>query len=155
MFCPKCGISIGAVGNFCGKCGKNVMYLREIDAAAMEAAALDAFADNLPAEGEAAIEPAPEGEPAEVKPAKTIPAKEPVKTGEASGRVILGFYCNFCGTAVHVEDNYCYRCDKKLQKKYYPANGKKRKVKMGAIFLIIFLSALVVSFYFFGGGHLK
>ena len=134
MYCPKCGITIGEIGNFCARCGKDVAYLREKDAA------------------QEPLTPKPAGDDADQADAAADDALgSPLeKRYEPKAKTAEMFYCSYCGTMVFGEDNFCYECSKALQKKYYQQQKKKSKYKLWTVLSIIFVVALVVSYRFFG-----
>jgi len=139
MYCPKCGITIGDVGNFCARCGKNVSYLRGEDAAEENLATNPAVDDGDQADFAGAES---SGEVAAKSNAAGKKSELPEKTAAT-------FYCSYCGTMVYGEDNFCYDCSKELPKKYYGEQKKKRNYKLWTIVLITFAAAVVISYRFF------
>lgn len=100
MYCPNCGVEIHAKGSFCAKCRKNVAYLTQ--------------SEEKPT--------APVADEGEVLENEATPSAETVIVPVQK----KGFYCNYCGTFVFPEDNYCYQCGKETRKNYYHASSLKK-----------------------------
>jgi len=132
MYCPKCGITIGEIGNFCARCGKDVAYLRE------ENAAPETFPANPAGYDSDQVDAALTDSDQEIAAASLQSAK-PEKKHEQQVKTAAMFYCSYCGTMVFGTDNFCYQCSKVLQKKYYSQATKKRKFKLVIILSIIFV----------------
>ncbi|MBP2643018.1 MAG: Double zinc ribbon [Firmicutes bacterium] len=134
MFCPNCGVTIGDVGSFCARCGKDVAYLRQ-----------PALSDVI----EDTIVSAEESEQEKEKDT-AAPAAEPEAPKENLGQSKDRYFCNSCGTAVFGKDNYCWKCGKLLAKKYYRIKYKKIKFNTKYIaaagIAVIFIIAAVVAY---------
>lgn len=142
MYCPNCGIEIHEEGAFCAKCRKDVAYLTH------------------PEEAEPEEAPAAEASPEEGADAADAKEKTPPETGKfktPSGRSALfkplrkGYYCNYCGTFLYPEDNYCYDCGKTTRKKFYPHEEKRAvSLKMlAAAALIVLLGIASAGLYWY------
>ncbi|MDR3564126.1 MAG: hypothetical protein P4N59_22175 [Negativicutes bacterium] len=156
MYCPKCGIAIGDIGNFCAKCGKNVTYLREQVAAELAAVSpeVDEFeqADDAPESGEQAIgEEGLEGEE-QPKPLESQKVPERPKTPEPQPKTMAIFFCNYCGASVYGEDNFCYRCGKRVKKEFFRTKGKSKKKRyLIGVMVLVFIVAGVAAYLHFAG----
>lgn len=139
MYCPNCGVEIHEEGAFCAKCRKDVTYLTRLEESAeevKEAEAVKADGAEMPedAEGKAA------SAPPKARPVKPAPLKAPKK----------GYYCNYCGTFLYPEDNYCYDCGKTTRKKFYPQEkkgGKHLRLLFAAGLIVLLGVASACAYY--------
>ena len=113
------------------------------DAAESPEAVAEATSDANAADAAAQNEPlvAKTGQPEKDKDACDSVIKVP------KGKI---YYCNECGTAVFDQDNYCYYCGKKTNKKYYhhsrfPIN-LSAKWLWGGVGVVAFLAVAFFSY---------
>ena len=134
MYCPNCGVEIHEEGAFCAKCRKDVAYLTKPEEPEEKAPDVsEQGAGEALADGQA--KDTAESKP-KVRPEKSAPFKPQGK----------GYYCNYCGTFLYPEDNYCYDCGKTTRKKFYPQEKKADSnlrlfIAAGAIVLLGVVSA--------------
>ena len=165
MYCPACGVEISDEGSFCASCGKNIAYLTidrqsyvgklkqntvtvkketvatetepSLKISPMELASLETVTDELaPAEGEVAGT-------SEVTEKSTVPQV----VADEETVMPKGFYCNNCGSFLFPEDNYCYDCGKKTQKKYYHNVVSSKKNMKGLLLGFSALLLLALAYY--------
>lgn len=133
MYCPNCGTEIYLEGSYCAKCKKNIAYIKKkAEQPKIEEIAVES---EIPPELISSIlagEPLPETE-VQAQTAKEPQAKPYLKTApEKTEAEEIGFYCNYCGTFIYPEDNYCYSCGKKTRKQYYRLTNRNKNLWVGA-----------------------
>ena len=167
MYCPACGVEISDEGSFCASCGKNIAYLT-VDRQSYvgklkpssEMIKSELKNEEAPSLGISPMEMASleqtdlngdDGLITENAPDDSIEAVESKVEKAVEQEVIpKGFYCNNCGSFLFPEDNYCYDCGNKTQKKYYHkvvVNKKNMKGLMlgfGALILLALVYYIVV-----------
>lgn len=145
MYCPNCGVEINTKGAYCAKCRKNIAYLTEKKILTPEDIQLEELIKNATLDEPLILdENLADASPQKAEEIPLPPAPKAVAEEK-------GYYCNHCGTFVYPEDNYCYFCGKKTQKKYYQDSSYNSKKT------IIFLSAIIVlgAIFLFGFFYLN
>ena len=166
MYCPACGVEISDEGSFCASCGKNIAYLtidrqsyvgklkQNVEPTKPEIKIEDATQLGISPMEMASLEQTDlQGEVNDGLAADNVSDKTDESVEAQTEKVVeqdvmpKGFYCNNCGSFLFPEDNYCYDCGKKTQKKYYHNTVVSKKNIKGLMLGFGALILLALAYY--------